>query len=415
MGIKEIVQIEAKNKVFDWSPLQGLSESVTHLACILARLQPLPTHFEGMIYICSSRVAPKLTISYLIASDIAWALQSLWPQDSNATESLDRKRIHSIWDLLWPSTSFKNQPRLSEDAIANCKRKPIPVVYFLMTFLILYGAATAGKSLPTHIPLHLRVGIDHRAAFPSRVYKRHFSYTSLLFKNPSLTAINVAIYLELVISRNTNGLEQASHILEGVIKKKGTFDGFRLLEPDDLSNLLVTFIEQFLKCYGTDYQTDQYYKAINFFKTICSLSRQVPDRLFKDTVSKFNGLEVPLCFALFLDGLSGDDEWMACQLYKSLEHRYTNLCDRQHGSAKSKAIGMIVTFLSLPFVRRYPFFASIHHLMLLLKLTDEWEYTWHALDQKEGWNQQNRSYSENMANYTALVTLYQNDQLCSLT
>ena len=149
------MQIEAKDEVIDWSPFPELPQLVILLAYKLAENQPLPNHFEGMIYMCSHRVTLKLTISYPTESDITWALQSLWPQILNSTESLDSKWIHSIWDLLCPSTLFKNQRRLLKDAIANCKRKPIPAVGFLTTFLILYGAATAGKSLPTRIPLHI--------------------------------------------------------------------------------------------------------------------------------------------------------------------------------------------------------------------------------------------------------------------
>ena len=165
------MQIEAKDEVFDWSLSPELLQTAAHLACKLTQIQPLPTHFEGMIYIYTHRVTLKLIISYPTESDITWALQSLWPQDSNVTELLDCKRIYGIWDLLWPSTLFKNQPRLSEDIITNYKGKPIPVVYFLMTFLILYRAATTGKSLLTRIPLHLYIEIDHQAIFPSQIYK----------------------------------------------------------------------------------------------------------------------------------------------------------------------------------------------------------------------------------------------------
>ena len=146
---------------------------------------------------------------------------------------------------------------------------------------------------------------------------------------------------------------------------------------------------------------------------ICSLLRQVPYQLFEATVPKLNGLEISLCFALFLDELNGDDEWMARQLYKSLEHCYTDLCDKQDSSAKSKAIRMIIAFLSLLIARRYPFFVSIYSLMLLLQLQNKWENIWHILDQKEFWNQENRSYHLYMANQTALLTLYQNGALPS--
>ena len=292
---------------------------------------------------------------------------------------LERDPLERIWNLLCPTGDFEKRSNASMGSNSDASMG----LNLMAQLLHMHESIAQGARLPLHVPIHIRVNYDYRAHCALDLWDRkHERDISRLFsKNRETEAVNITIFLELIIVADDDGLKKLPAIFRSIFSKKGKFDGFRLIQLEDLSNLLATFVYKFLDHYLIDpaaYLLD----TMNCFALIIQLAQQKPHQIFEMVISKLSGLAVPTCLALFLMSIIDiDPQWeerTARELYQSFENCYV-VPHRDGLTPRRRSARVIVDFICLHDLHKSCLFLEpIYALANLVFPKAEWEDSWNC-------------------------------------
>jgi len=175
-----------------------------------------------------------------------------------------------------------------------------------------------------------------------------------------------------MIASETDGLRKAVATLQDMIKSFGKFEGFSILGMKDMSLLLATIVSRTLVCYQD--------------RSLLSFSRDAVE-LFR-IVLALNGLEEPMCLALWLesiyipDGL--DRSLLVRNLFAGLRSYYL-ISSISHPAITPETVvaGMVLKLLCLDRTE-FPFFLrSLHYFMEEALGCPKWEAIWKMLKEQK--------------------------------
>ena len=376
----------------------------------LGRIRPAPQSFNGtFVYVSLSFM--KLMI-YSVASNIITAIESC-QRKIPVFPPFEHGLILRVWGLLSPTDRFENLMH----PMKPCANASLGI-NLMAQLSHICEEVVQGSPLPTYVPINVRVLYDVRAQSALNFYQRNRRHdiSKLFSKLRERQAVNIAIFLELIMTCDRDGLKTVPDIVQSILEKLGTFDGFRLLELEDLSNLLATYVLTILKLYVKNPGADYLSNVTEVFVSILRLTHRTTQSIFEMVISKLGGYAVPMCLALFLMSIAEVDSekavWTARELYQSFENHYTDVIhDASTISQRSISIGMIVKFLCLHDAELCLFLEPMHVLANKVPFGVDWEDIWNILYDQKFYVDQCRRLRKVQQNRKAMLTLLRNNAL----
>jgi len=165
---------------------------------------------------------------------------------------------------------------------------------FLKYFCCLFEAAQDGHKIPSQIPIMIRVAYDLNARNAYRIYdedfEKHISSAEALlcaYEGLQRACVLVAL-LKILLSKGQ--IKDARSIVNELLKHQGEIDSFRLVEIDDISNLLTTFVRSFPHMERARFAKDDVHNALEFVQLVIDFSELKTCRLFNVIIARLEEL-----------------------------------------------------------------------------------------------------------------------------
>jgi len=307
----------------------------------------------------------------------------------NAVEIRSNKRREAdvAWDLL----------RDGHDFIQSRDVEPP----FLKYFCCLCEAARDGHKIPSQIPIMIRVAYDQSAQNAYRIYdkvlKKHISSAEILlcaYEKLQRACVLVAL-LKIVLSKEQ--IENARSIVNGLLEDQGEIDSFRLVEIDDISNLLTTFVRNFPHIERARLVKNDVHNALEFVQLVIDFSELETCRLFNVIIARLEELQMPLCLKIFLYvretlAYASKEQHLSLikKLFESLNDFYST-SDLAPNEIASNFMPYcsIILFLHPRESPRDSFLLNMHHCMKEDDVSKkQWTRAWRELELKQNYQRQ---------------------------
>ncbi len=307
----------------------------------------------------------------------------------NAVEIRSNKRREAdvAWDLL----------RDGHDFIQSRDVEPP----FLKYFCCLCEAARDGHKIPSQIPIMIRVAYDQSAQNAYRIYdkvlKKHISSAEILlcaYEKLQRACVLVAL-LKIVLSKEQ--IENARSIVNGLLEDQGEIDSFRLVEIDDISNLLTTFVRNFPHMERARLVKNDVHNALEFVQLVIDFSELETCRLFNVIIARLEELQMPLCLKIFLYvretlAYASKEQHLSLikKLFESLNDFYST-SDLAPNEIASNFMPYcsIILFLHPRESPRDSFLLNMHHCMKEDDVSKkQWTRAWRELELKQNYQRQ---------------------------
>lgn len=271
----------------------------------------------------------------------------------------------------------------------NFERDDSCTLAYATYFVHLCSAAKLKTAFPKYPPISVRAKYDRRLSWPRRELYKHPTPPSQMFcaMSKEVQAINLATFLENEIVCKVDGVRNAMPVLQGMIRSFGKFEGFSILGMEDMSLLLTTIVSRALERYKDRSLFAFSNDIVELFRIILALRANTTAHLFQAVVAKLDGLEVPMCLALWLESLDPLDDLGRCRvvrdLFTSIRSHYL-FTSEYHSAIKPEDVAAGMVMKLLYFHRtEFPFFlASLHIFMEEALDRPGWKAVWKMVNEQ---------------------------------
>ncbi len=298
-----------------------------------------------------------------------------------------RRKADVAWDLL----------RDDHDFIQSRDVEPP----FLKYFCCLCETARDEHKIPSQIPIMIRVAYDQSAQNAYRIYdkvlKKHISSAEALlcaYEKLQRACVLVAL-LKIVLSKGQ--IEDARSIVNELLEDQSEIDSFRLVEIDDISNLLATFVRSFPHMERARLVKNDVHNALEFVQLVIDFSELKTCRLFNVIIARLEELQMPLCLKIFLYvretlAYASKEQHLSLikKLFESLNDFYST-SDLASNEIASNFMSYcsIILFLHSRGFPRDPFLLNMHHCMKEDDVSKkQWTRAWRELGLKQNYQRQ---------------------------
>jgi len=221
----------------------------------------------------------------------------------------------------------------------------------------------------------IRVAYDQSAQNAYRIYdkvlKKHISSAEALlctYEKLQRACVLVAL-LKIVLSKGQ--IEDARSIVNELLEDQSEIDSFRLVEIDDISNLLATFVRSFPHMERARLVKNDVHNALEFVQLVIDFSELKTCRLFNVIIARLEELQMPLCLKIFLYvretlAYASKEQHLSLikKLFESLNDFYST-SDLASNEIASNFMSYcsIILFLHSRGFPRDPFLLNMHHCM----------------------------------------------------
>jgi len=236
-------------------------------------------------------------------------------------------------------------------------------------------AARDGHKIPSQIPIMIRVAYDQSAQNAYRIYdkvlKKHISSVEVLlcaYEKLQRACVLVAL-LKIILSKEQ--IENARSIVNELLEDQGEIDSFRLVEIDDISNLLTIFVRSFPHMKRVRLVKNDVHNALEFVQLVIDFSELKTCRLFNVIIARLEELQMSLCLRIFLYvrktlTYASKEQHLSLikKLFESLNDFYST-SDLASNEIASNFMSYcsIILFLHSRGFPRDPFLLNMHHCM----------------------------------------------------
>ncbi len=303
----------------------------------------------------------------------------------------------SAWNLI----------RAGQGAI-KCRHTSVKLLEY---FLHLVEAATLGQRTPCHIPIQIRVQYDQKSATAHgkfyKNYKVGVAQTFTRISNKLDQGETFVPFLELVLEHW--GAPEALKNIHELIRAQTKFTGFRLVEVEQVANLLATLVRIFrTRIFGKS-GTDPS-AAVNLFRLVVEMAEKNMLELFHSVVTKLEGIEVPLCFGFFLHArevlLDANEERYVSttkELFGCLEAHYATVHSTSHANSRVfMPFWSVVALLRTDCSSERPFLVSVHRCMDVVD-KEQWKSAWRDFGREEEYDFQRLLIAERLTGHNKLI------------
>jgi hypothetical protein len=223
-------------------------------------------------------------------------------------------------------------------------------------------------------------------------------------------AINVATYLENIITCEADGLRNAVATLKDMI------EGFSILGLEDIALLLATLMSRTLACYQDRSLPMFSNHAVELSRIILALRDKTTAHLFEAVIVNLDGLEVPMCLALWSESIRNLDDDVdrslaIRDLFTGLRSHYVSSISHPAVTPKTVVAGMVVKWLCL-YRMDFPLFGvSLHFFVERALGCSEWEAIWKMLNEQHVYDLHRETIKKNNENLIAIWQLQENGVL----
>ncbi len=272
---------------------------------------------------------------------------------------------------------------------------------FLKYFCCLCETARDGHKISSQISIMIRVAYDQSAQNAYRIYdkvlKKHISSVEALlcaYEGLQRACVLVAL-LKIVLSKGQ--IENARSIVNGLLEDQGEIDSFRLVEIDDISNLLTTFVRSFPHMKRVRLVKNDVHNALEFVQLVIDFSELKTCRLFNVIIARLEELQMPLCLKIFLYvrktlAYVSKEQHLSLikKLFESLNDFYSTSDLASNGIASNfMSYCSTILFLHSRGFPRDPFLLNMHHCMKEDGVSKkQWTRAWRELGLKQNYQRQ---------------------------
>lgn len=269
---------------------------------------------------------------------------------------------------------------------------------FWAYFVHLSFCLQAGSALPFQVPIAIRCQLNpyyHDAwqelhKFQSKITDEAIAKYIDAISNPYQKGVTLFAILELLIVKD--GPLRGTSIMNSVTRQSDTLDFLTCTSEDQLANLLATYIRvlgfKILRNPASLWDEQAYADMLAFVQRVCRLCTPYNDHSsnersssFAAVINKLEGIEIPFCLWIYVDGLvsnptSNVDSHIEI-LYRRMEGRFLSL------APQCELPWLVPALCSMHFlllaIRRFPncpFFDLLHSTMVKCCGEDEWKAVW---------------------------------------
>jgi len=272
---------------------------------------------------------------------------------------------------------------------------------FLKYFCCLCETARDEHKISSQISIMIRVVYDQSAQNAYRIYdkvlKKHISSVEVLlcaYERLQRACVLVAL-LKIVLSKEQ--IENARSIVNRLLEDQSEIDSFRLVEIDDISNLLTIFVRSFPHMKRVRLVKNDVHNALEFVQLVIDFSELKTCRLFNVIIARLEELQMSLCLRIFLYvrktlAYASKEQHLSLikKLFESLNDFYST-SDLASNEIASNFMSYcsIILFLHSREFSRDSFLLNMHHCMKEDDVSKkQWTRAWRELELKQKYQRQ---------------------------